>query len=167
MTNEEAKELFDAFTRDHPEYASHGRWADTPGGREFVFTTEAMEAFARWSLINSLGDGNRTLGFLTEGLPNLKAHAAALRTGGAVAYGAGDDELACWRVADLAAPKAGSVRGHRCQRCAAEVWVMPGNLSLGLRVVCRQCGLKRAETDGLALLPASAARGRPGPRPPS
>jgi formylmethanofuran dehydrogenase subunit E len=62
--------------------------------------------------------------------------------------------LGVWRVADLSVPKSGSVRGHYCSECREEVWLMPRNLTLGLRLLCLRC----AETkDELTVLPAEVA----------
>lgn len=74
-----------------------------------------------------------------------------------------DNVLACWRVADLPDPKVGSVRGHHCSRCGAEVWVMPANLSLGLRIHCRPCAFRRmAEAGDFTVETAAETRRRKG-----
>ena len=87
MSNVEAEQVFELFTRDHPNFKGRGRWADMPDGtREFVFTTEAMEAFVRWCLVNGLGDRDKVVDFLTKGIPELKAQLAeAFKTGDAAA----------------------------------------------------------------------------------
>lgn len=65
--------------------------------------------------------------------------------------------LACWRVADLPDPKGGSVRGHLCTDCTAEVWVMPRNLAIPARILCRPCAAERAVSTGdLVVMPAAA-----------
>lgn len=73
MTSSESEEVFKLFTRDHPNFKNQCRWVGLPdGSREFVCSTEAMEAFTRWCLVNGLGDREKVIRFLTEGIPALK-----------------------------------------------------------------------------------------------
>jgi DNA-directed RNA polymerase subunit RPC12/RpoP len=70
--------------------------------------------------------------------------------------------LACWTVRDLPTPaRPGSERGHWCDRCGQEVWVMTRNLGHGLTIRCRACEARRiaealARGERIEIVPASA-----------
>lgn len=64
--------------------------------------------------------------------------------------------LACHTVEDLSDPKEGAVRGHHCEKCNREIWVMPRNLKIKeITLQCRECAFALPDIE--AVLPASAA----------
>ena len=66
--------------------------------------------------------------------------------------------MVCWKVADLPNPKAGATRGHYCADCNAELWAMPKNAALGMRMLCQSCCIIGAiGRDDVVMLPASEA----------